>query len=422
MVKKMSSYIIQGGKKLEGEVTVSGSKNASLPIIAASILNAGKTKLYNVPNIHDTQVTLDILKYLGCKVSKNSDKIEINSKYITKKEIPEHLMREMRSTVILAGAILGRFKEVTFSYPGGCDIGARPIDLHLKAFKKLGINIEEEYGFIRCSCDKIIGANIDLDFPSVGATENVILAAIFAEGKTVLTNAAKEPEIVDLAQMLNKMGAKIQGEGTNVIEITGVNKLSDTGYRVMPDRIETGTLLCAGAITGGKIVVKNAIYEHVIPTISKLEEAGCKIQIEKNALYLEAPKRLKALEIKTMPYPGFPTDMQSIFGSILCIAKGTSVITENIFENRFKYVSELNRMGAKTKIEGNTLIINGIKRLYAAKVQSTDLRGGASLLLAGLAAKGTTRLSNIEYILRGYENIDKKLNNIGAQIELKEGD
>lgn len=248
----MASFIIKGGKRLDGEVKISGSKNASLPIIAASILNGSKTKLYNVPDIHDTQITLQILRHLGCKVTKNNDKIEINSRYIKKKEIPEHLMSQMRSTVILAGAILGRFKEATFSYPGGCDIGARPIDLHLKAFKKLGINIVEEYGFIRCSCDKIIGANIDLDFPSVGATENIILATVLAEGKTVITNVAREPEIVDLVQMLRKMGANITGEGSNVIEIVGVKKLSQVQYRVMPDRIETGTFLCAAAITGRK--------------------------------------------------------------------------------------------------------------------------------------------------------------------------
>ena len=418
----MSYYIIEGGKKLEGEVKISGSKNASLPIIAATILNGKKSRIYNVPNIHDMQITLKILKYIGCKVSKNNDKIEIDSKYINKKEIPEHLMREMRSTVILAGAILSRFKEVTFSYPGGCDIGARPIDLHLKAFKKLGINIDEEYGFIKCSCDKIVGANIDLDFPSVGATENIILASVLAEGKTVITNAAREPEIVDLVKMLNKMGAKITGEGTNVIEIAGVKKLQEVQYRVMPDRIEAGTFLCAGAITGGKIRIKNAIAEQIIPIISKLEEAGCAITIDKDTIELKAPTRLKAVEVKTMPYPGFPTDMQSILGSVLSVAKGTSVITENIFENRFKYLSELQRMGAKNKQEGNVAIITGVRRLSAANVKCTDLRGGVATVLAGLQAKGRTKVTNIEYILRGYENLDKKLNKLGAKIQIEEGD
>ena len=418
----MSSFIIEGGKKLEGEVKISGSKNASLPIIAASILSGKKTKLYNVPDIHDTQVTLKILKYLGCKIKKNNDKIEIDSRYITKKEIPEHLMREMRSTVILAGALLGRFKEATFSYPGGCDIGARPIDLHLKAFKKLGINIDEEYGFIRCSCDKIIGTNIDLDFPSVGATENTILASILAEGKTVITNAAREPEIVDLVKMLRKMGANISGEGTNIIKIIGVKSLLDVKYRIMPDRIEAGTFLCAAAITGGSVKIVNTIPEQLVPIISKLEESGCRIKVEKDSIFLEAPPRLKAIEIKTMPYPGFPTDMQSIFGAILSVAKGTSIITENIFENRFKYLAELKRMGAKNKQENNVAIITGVKRLSGASVKSTDLRGGVAMVLAGLEAKGITQVNDIEYILRGYENIDKKLNKLGAKIQIKEGE
>ena len=416
----MANYIIEGGKRLEGEVKISGSKNASLPIICASILNGKKTKLYNVPDIHDTQVTLKILRYIGCKVKKDNDKIEIDSRYITKKEIPEDLMHQMRSTVILAGAILGRFKEVTFSYPGGCDIGARPIDLHLKSFKKLGINIAENYGFIRCSCDKIIGTNIDLDFPSVGATENIILASVLAEGKTVITNAAREPEIVDLVNMLKKMGAIISGEGTNIIQIEGVKELKEVKYRIMPDRIETGTFLCAGAITGGKIKVINCIPEHIVPITSKLEEAGCNILIEKNSIELKAPTRLKAVELKTMPYPGFPTDMQSIFGTVLSVSKGTSVITENIFENRFKYLAELKRMGAKNKQEGNVAIITGVRRLSGTNVKSTDLRGGAAMILAGLNAKGTTTVTNIEYILRGYENIDKKLNKIGANIRIEE--
>lgn len=416
----MASYIIEGGNRLEGIVKISGSKNASLPIIAASILNGKKTKLYNVPDIHDTQVTLQILRYIGCNVNKNNDKIEIDSRYINKKEIPEHLMHQMRSTVVLAGAILGRFKEVTFSYPGGCDIGARPIDLHLKSFKKLGINIAEEYGFIRCSCDKIIGANIDLDFPSVGATENIILASVLAEGKTVITNAAREPEIVDLVYMLKQMGANITGEGSNVIQIEGVKELKETEYKIMPDRIETGTFLCAGAITGGKIKVTNCIPNHIVPITSKLEEAGCKIIISNNSIQLESPTRLKAVEIKTMPYPGFPTDMQSIFGTVLSVAKGTSIISENIFENRFKYLAELKRMGAKNKQEGNVAIITGVKRLAGTTVKSTDLRGGASMILAGLQAKGITKVTNIEYILRGYENIEKKLKKVGARIRIEE--
>ena len=415
----MSSYIIEGGKRLAGEVKVSGSKNASLPIIAASILNPGITRLYNIPNIHDTQITLEILRYLGCKVKKHNGKIEINSKNITKREIPEHLMNQMRSTVVLAGAILGRFKEAKFSYPGGCDIGARPIDLHLAAFKKIGVNIIEDSGFIICKAEKIVGTNINLDFPSVGATENIILASIYAEGVTQITNAAMEPEIVDLAKCLNKMGAKITGAGTNVIKIIGVQKLKATGYKVMQDRIEAGTLLCAGAITGGNICLNYKNANHITPILNKLEEAGCNIKVEKNRIYMQAPKKLKAVDIKTMPYPGFPTDMQSIFASILTTAKGTSVIVENIFENRYRYTAELNKMGAKITTEGKTAVIKGVRRLSGATVKSTDLRGGASMILAGLCAKGMTTVTNIENILRGYENLDKKLNELGAKISIQ---
>ena len=415
----MASYIIEGGRKLEGEVFVSGSKNASLPILAATILNTGTTKLYNVPEIRDTKITQEILKFLGCTVKKHKGKIEINSKNITKREIPEHLMHQMRSTVILAGAILGRFKEVMFSYPGGCDNGARPIDLHLKSFEKLGINIIENAGFIVSKCDKIIGANIDLDFPSVGATENIILASVYAEGETNITNAAMEPEIVDLANCLNKMGAKIEGAGTSNITITGVQKLKDISYNVMPDRIEAGSLLCMVAATGGKVRLNNVIIENINPVLSKLEECGCKIEKEKNTVYLEAPKKLKAVDIKTMPYPGFPTDMQSVFASMLTTAKGTSVIVENIFENRYKFMTELKKMGAKITIEGKTAVIKGVRKLSGAKVISTDLRGGAALVTAGLAARGKTEITNIEYILRGYEGLDKKLQQLGAKIEIK---
>ena len=415
----MQSYVIEGGRKLEGEVYISGSKNASLPIIAGSILNGNISKLYNVPNIHDTQITLKILKLLGCKVKKNGKKIEINSKYINKKEIPEDLMRQMRSTVIMAGAIIGRFKEATFSYPGGCEIGARPIDLHLSAFKKLGINIEENSGFIRCSCDKIVGANINLDFPSVGATENIILATVLAEGITTISNAAMEPEIEDLANYLNKMGAKIEGAGTNYIKITGVKKLKEVSYKVMPDRIEAGTFLCAGAITGGNIELKEVIPEHITPALHKLQEAGCNIEIENRSIKLQAPKKLKAIDIKTMPYPGFPTDLQSIFGAVLATCKGTSTIVENIFENRYKYLYELQRMGAKITIEGKMAVIKGVRKLSATNVNSTDLRGGAALVLAGLSAKGTTKVENIEYILRGYEKFEEKLQKLGAKIYIK---
>ena len=412
----MSSYIIEGGKKLQGETYVTGSKNASLPIMAASLLNKGITKLYNVPNIHDTQMMIEILKSLGCKVKKNQNKVVIDSKNISKFEIPENLMHQMRSSVIFAGAILGRYKKVTFSYPGGCDIGARPIDIHLKGFEKLGVKINKNFGKINCEVEEITPCEVNLDFPSVGATENIMLASSLAKGTTKIINAAMEPEIVDLQNFLNKMGAKITGAGTNIIKIEGVNNLTDVSYNIMPDRIEVGTFLAATAITGGEILLKKVEIKHIAPVIDKLEEMGCKIKLNNNEIELKAPKRLRSIDIKTMPYPGFPTDMQAIIGACLTIANGTSIITENIFENRFKYLTELQKMGAKVKIEGKTAIIKGTRKLYGTKVISTDLRGGASLVLASIAAKGTSKVDNIEYILRGYENLDEKLNNLGAKI------
>ena len=416
----MESYIIEGGNRLEGTVNISGSKNASLPIIAGAILSGKTTKLYNVPDIHDTQITLKILSLLGCKIKKNNGKIEINTKEMNKTEIPEDMMRQMRSTVIMAGAIIGRFKEATFSYPGGCEIGARPIDLHLSAFKKLGINIEEKAGFIQCKCDKIIGTEIDLDFPSVGATENIMLATVLSEGVTTITNAAMEPEIADLAKFLNKMGAKIDGAGTNIIKITGVKSLKETGYKVMPDRIETGTFLCMAASTFGKIKICNTEPENITPVIHKLQECGCNIITTNREIQIDAShKKIKAVDIKTMPYPGFPTDMQSIFGATLTTAKGTSVIVENIFENRYKYMSELQKMGAKVQIEGRTAIIKGVKKLNGTQVEARDLRGGAALVVAALGAKGRTKVNNIEYIKRGYEKLEEKLRILGANIKIE---
>lgn len=413
----MAQYIIEGGNKLEGELIASGSKNASLPIIAASILSGKTSILYNVPNIEDIETTLKILKYLGCKVDRKNGKIIINSSNVNKQEIPDNLMRKLRSSVILAGAIIGRFKEAVFSYPGGCDIGARPIDLHLKSFEKLGIKIEEEAGYITCKCDKITGTDINLDFPSVGATENIILATVLAEGETVISNAAMEPEIVDLQNFLNRMGAKITGAGTNIIHIQGVKNLKNASYNIMPDRIETGTLLCMASITGGELILENTRPNHIIPITSKLEETGVKLEIEKNTIKLKAPKKLRATDIKTMPYPGFPTDMQSVFGAMLVTAKGTSMIVENIFENRYKYANELKRMGAKITIEGKIAIIKGTRKLTAAEVTATDLRGGAAMCTAALVAKGKTRILGIEHILRGYENLDKKLKKAGINIE-----
>lgn len=414
----MAQYIIQGGNKLEGEISVSGSKNASLPIIAASILNGKNTTLYNVPNIQDTKITLEILRILGCKIHKKNGKIIIDSSNMEKTEIPKELMHKLRSSVILAGAILGRFKKAVFSYPGGCEIGARPIDLHIKSLRKLGINIEEDSGYIICSRDKILGADIHLDFPSVGVTENIMLASVLAEGETTIINAAMEPEIVDLQKFLNKMGAKVSGAGSNIIKIQGVKTLKNVSYNVMPDRIETGTFLCMTAITGGNTVINNVNIEDIKSITSKLEEAGAKIKQEKSRIEIISPKKLKAVEIKTFPYPGFPTDMQSVFGAMLTIAKGTSVIVENIFENRFKYINELKKMGAKISVEGKIAIIKGCRKLNGIEMEATDLRGGAALCTAALVARGKSTIDNIEHILRGYENFDKKLKKLNAKIEV----
>lgn len=412
----MSEFIIQGGNCLKGEVKISGSKNAALPIVAATLLVKGKTTLYNIPNIQDVQTMFEILKDIGGKVIKKNNKVIIDTSKIHTYEIPENLMRKMRSSVILAGAIIGRYHRARFSYPGGCEIGSRPIDLHLKGFEKLGINIKEEYGEIICSTENIEGTQINLDFPSVGATENVILASCLANGNTILTNAAKEPEIEDLIKFLNKAGARIKGAGTDRIEITGVKKLTEVSYNIMPDRIESGTYLVAGAITGGNVKIINANPKHIEPILHKLKEANCILNVGKNYVEIKAPKRIKAVDIKTMPYPGFPTDMQSIFGALLSTAKGTSIITENIFENRYKYIQELNRMGTKINIEGRTAIIKGTKRIQGANVVASDLRGGAALVLEGLYAKGITKINNAHYILRGYENLEEKLKKIGAKI------
>lgn len=418
----MYNYIIKGGKKLHGEVDISGSKNASLPILAATIINGKTTKLYNVPDIEDVRTTLKILEELGCKIKKDKNKIIINSKDVCKTTIPDDLMRKLRSSVIIAGAIISRFGNANFSYPGGCDIGSRPIDLHLENFKKIGIKINENCRYIECSCDKINSTNIELDFPSVGATENLILASVLGDHEVTINNSAMEPEIVDLANFLNRMGAKVYGAGTNVIKVKGVESLKQVSYKIMPDRIEAGTFLIAAAITGGSVKLNNVCPEHISPILSKLTECGCEIITSNNAIYLNANKKLKAVNVKTMPYPGFPTDLQPLFSTLLTLCKGTSIITENIFENRFKFMQEIKRMGAKATVEGKTMIIKGVKRLHPANVESTDLRGGASLVLAGLATKGVTKVSKLEYLLRGYENFDKKLNSIGADITREEGE
>lgn len=418
----MYKYIIKGGNRLHGEVDISGSKNASLPILAATLISGKTCRLYNVPNIEDVKITLDILKSLGCKVKREKNKVTINSRDASKTIIPDELMRKLRSSVIVAGAILSRFKEVQFSYPGGCEIGARPIDLHLENFKRIGIKIDENSRYIECKYDKIDSKKIDLDFPSVGATENLILATVLGNHEVTINNAAKEPEIIDLVNFLNKMGAKIYGAGSNKIKIVGVKELKEVSYKIMPDRIEAGTFLIAGAITGGMIKLSKINPNHISPVISKLSEMGADIKLTDSEIYISVNKKLRSTEITTMPYPGFPTDLQPQFSTLLTLSKGTSIITENIFENRFKFMQEIKRMGAKATIHGNTMIINGVRKLHSANVESTDLRGGASLVLAGLAAKGVTRVGRLDYLIRGYENFDKKLNCLGANIIREEGE
>lgn len=384
--------------------------------MAATILNGKVSKLYNVPDISDVKITIKILESLGCKVKKDKKKLMIDSRPMTGTTIPEELMRKLRSSVIIAGALISRFGEACFTYPGGCDIGSRPIDLHLKGFKKLGIKIDENTSNIICKCDTIESTEIQLDFPSVGATENLILASVLGIHEVIIKNAAMEPEIVDLVNFLNRMGAKITGAGTNIIKIRGVKELKEVSYTIMPDRIEAGTLLLATAIAGGDLKLNKVCPEHISPILHKLQECGARVEMEKNTIYLKSNGKLVGTEIKTMPYPGFPTDLQPLFTTLLTTCKGTSIVTENIFENRYKFTQELKRMGAKIDIEGKTAIIKGVKRLHGANVESTDLRGGASLMIAGIAARGTTKLKKVEYILRGYENLDTKLNSLGANI------
>jgi len=383
----MKSYIIKGVNRLQGEVDVSGSKNASLPILGACILNGKTTKLYNVPDIEDIRITIKILEDLGCKVKKEKNKLTINSRDMKKTVISDELMRKLRSSVVMAGAIIARFKEVTFTHPGGCDIGNRPIDLHLNNFKKIGIKINENTSKIECKCDKIETNQIQLDFPSVGATENIMLASVLGEHEVIIENSAMEPEIEDLANFLNAMGAKIYGAGTSIIKIKGVENLKEVSYKIMPDRIEAGTLLIATAMTSGNILLNGAVPKHINPILNKLNECGCGIVEEKDKIYLKSSKRLIGTEIKTMPYPGFPTDLQPLFSTLLTISKGTSIVTENIFNNRFKYIEELKRMGAEIIIQEKTAIIKGVRRLHGATVESTDLRGGASLVIAGISAR-----------------------------------
>lgn len=413
----MEHFRISGGKKLSGEYALTGAKNAVLPILAATIVTGNKSRIKSCPDLSDVRNMIEILREIGCKVTYDRDEVIVDSTSIDSYTIPEHLMREMRSSVFLMGPMIARCGKVTLSYPGGCEIGSRPIDIHLLALKKLGVNIKESHGFLECTADKLIGNRILLDFPSVGATENAMLAATAAEGETVIINPAKEPEIVDLQLFLNNCGAEITGAGTSEIVIHGRKPLHEVEHTVIPDRIEGGTILAAVAMTGGNILLKNSVPEHMSIALSKLRDAGCRIKEGRDYIYLTAPNKLKCIEtIKTQPYPGFPTDMQSQFLTIMTIAQGTSIITETIFESRFKHVDELRKMGARIKLDGRTAIITGVKNLTGARVVAKDLRGGASLVLAGLGAEGETIVENICHIDRGYDKFELTLKSIGAEI------
>lgn len=413
----MTSYIIEGGKRLEGEICIDGAKNAVLPIIAATILNGKENIIHNCPNISDLDTMIEILRELGCKVRRNNKTLIIDSSNIDRYEVPDRLVRKMRSSIIVLGALLGRFKQGQVSYPGGCPLGARPIDLHIKAFRDMGACIVEDHGFIICKERQLRGAKIYLDFPSVGATENIMLAGILAQGTTIIYNAAKEPEIKDLQDFLNAMGARVKGGGSDTITIEGVESLDRVEYTVMPDRIIAGTYLIAGAITGGELSLTNVNCDHIRAITSKLREVGCNICEDKDEIYLKAPESLQSVDlIRTQPYPGFPTDMQAQFMALLSLAKGTSIILETVFESRYKHAKELIRLGANIQLEERTAIIKGVNQLQGATVEASDLRGGAALVLAGLAADGMTTVTNTKHIKRGYGNLVNDMRLLGANI------
>lgn len=417
----MERLIIKGGNRLSGIVKISGAKNAVLPIIAATLLGQDKeTCLDEVPNLDDVRTISEVLRTLGVKVrhEPENSKLYVDATSIENITAPYDLVRRMRASFLIMGPLLARLGSAKISLPGGCAIGTRPIDLHLKGFEALGAKISIGHGYIEATTPNgLKGAQIYLDFPSVGATENILMAASMAEGQTIIENPAQEPEIVDLANYLNIMGAKIRGAGTNVIKVEGVKKLVARDYTIIPDRIEAGTYMIATAMTRGDVYIANAISEHLKPVIAKLKESGVKVIEDVDGIRVTCDRRPKAVDIKTLPYPGFPTDMQAQFMAMLTISSGTSVVTETVFENRFMHVDELRRMGAKIKIDGRTSVVEGQEKLTGCQVKATDLRAGAAIVLAALVAEGETQVGYIHHIDRGYDNLVQKLVNLGADIK-----
>ena len=415
----MERLIVKGGNRLVGTVKTSGAKNAVLPIIAASILGTSPSRLDEIPALEDVRTICAVLECLGIKVDASEPHtLKIDSREITSCEAPYELVRSMRASFLVMGPLLARKGYARISQPGGCAIGTRPIDLHLKGFEALGVKIEQGHGYIEASAPEgMTGANIYLDFPSVGATENIMMAAAMASGTTVLENPAEEPEIVDLANYLNQMGARVRGAGTNVITIEGVSELHGVQHSVIPDRIEAGTYMIAAAMTGGDVIIENVLPEHQKPLIAKLREAGALVEEDIDRIHVVGSGRLKAVDIKTLPYPGFPTDMQAQMMAMLSVAEGRSKITETVFENRFMHVVELNRMGANITTEGRSAVITGPAHLTGCTVRATDLRAGAAMILAGLVAEGATEICDIYHIDRGYENLVTKMTALGADIQ-----